>query len=136
LLLLRLRHAPGESQDRTLPGFNGDDAYLAVVQRYGDTTDAGAQPQALARGITVRCCYIHRGPVDRPTGSGHWLLVYGHSPSHLVVHDPWGEPDLLIEGSPRPEAGCSKELCALAQTAGPTEGRTSAEQGQGTGYGG
>jgi hypothetical protein len=32
----------------TLPGVNGDDAYLAVVQRYGDTTDAGAQLQALA----------------------------------------------------------------------------------------
>lgn len=32
----------------TLPGANGDDQYLAVVQRYGDTTDAGAQLQALA----------------------------------------------------------------------------------------
>ena len=101
----------------TLPGANGDDAYLAVVQRYGDTTDAGAQLQALAhygitarlvqdadfqlieeqiaRGIPVPCGYIHRGPVDRPTGSGHWLVVVGHTPTHLVVNDPWGEPDLL-----------------------------------------
>ena len=39
----------------TLPGANGDDAYLAVVQRYGDTTDAGAQLQALAHyGITAQ----------------------------------------------------------------------------------
>ena len=101
----------------TLPGANGDDQYLAVVQRYGDTTDAGVQLQALAhygisarlvqtadfalieeqiaRGIPVPCGYIHRGPVDRPTGSGHWLLVYGHTPTHLVVNDPWGEPDLV-----------------------------------------
>jgi hypothetical protein len=101
----------------TLPGTNGDDAYLAVVQRYGDTTDAGAQLQALAhygitaqlvqdadfglieqqiaRGIPVPCGYIHRGPVERPTGSGHWLVVVGHTPTHLVVHDPWGEPDLV-----------------------------------------
>jgi hypothetical protein len=101
----------------TLPGSNGDDAYLAVVQRYGDTTDANAQLQALAhygvhaqlvqdadfglieqqiaRGIPVPCGYIHRGPVDRPTGSGHWLVVVGHTPTHLVVHDPWGEPDLV-----------------------------------------
>ena len=101
----------------TLQGANGDDAYLAVVQRYGDTTDAAAQLQALAhygltarlvqnadfqlleqqiaRGVPVPCGYIHRGPVERPTGSGHWLLVIGHTPTHLVVNDPWGEPDLL-----------------------------------------
>jgi hypothetical protein len=101
----------------TLQGANGDDQYLAVVQRYGDTTDAGAQLQALAhygitarlvqnadfglieeqiaRGIPVPCGYIHRGPVERPTGSGHWLVVVGHTPTHLVVNDPWGEPHLL-----------------------------------------
>ena len=88
-----------------------------MVQRYGDTTDAGAQLQALAQyGITARlvqdadfqliedqigrvipvpCGTIHRGPVHRPTGWGHWLIVYGHTPTHLVVNDPWGEPGLL-----------------------------------------
>ena len=101
----------------TLPGANGDDQYLAVVQRYGDTTDANTQLHALAhygvtarlvqtadfelieeqiaRGIPVPCGYIHRGPIDRPTGTGHWLIVYGQTPTHLVVNDPWGEPDLL-----------------------------------------
>ena len=101
----------------TLQGSNGDDQYLAVVQRFGDTTDANAQIQALAhfgvtarlvqnadfqlieqqinRGIPVPCGYIHRGPVDRPTGSGHWLIVYGHTLTHVVVNDPWGEPDLI-----------------------------------------
>jgi hypothetical protein len=33
--------------------------------------------------------------VERPTGSGHWLLVYGHTPTQVVVNDPWGEPDLI-----------------------------------------
>ncbi|NQW40136.1 MAG: glycoside hydrolase family protein [Cyanobacteria bacterium] len=101
----------------TLKGANADDQYLAVVQRFGDTTDASAQLRALAhygvtarlvenadfqlieqqinRGIPVPCGYIHRGPVDRPTGSGHWLIVYGQSPTHVVVNDPWGEPDLI-----------------------------------------
>jgi len=101
----------------TLKGANGDDQYLAVVQRFGDTTDASAQLRALAhfgvtarlvhnadfqlleqqinRGIPVPCGYIHRGPVERPTGSGHWLIVYGHTPTHVVVNDPWGEPDLI-----------------------------------------
>jgi hypothetical protein len=38
-----------------LPGANGDDQYLAVVQRYGVTTDAYAQLQALAHyGVTAR----------------------------------------------------------------------------------
>ena len=101
----------------TLSGPNGDDAYLAVVQRLGDTTSAEAQLQALAhfgviarleqhadfalieqqinRGIPVPCGYLHRGPVHAPRGSGHWLVVIGHTPTHLIVHDPWGEPDLV-----------------------------------------
>ncbi|MEN9387158.1 MAG: hypothetical protein RLZZ255_134, partial [Cyanobacteriota bacterium] len=101
----------------TLKGANGDDQYLAVVQRFGDTTDASAQLRALAhfgvtarlvqnadftlleqqinRGIPIPCGYIHRGPVERPTGGGHWLIVVGHTPTHVVVNDPWGEPDLI-----------------------------------------
>jgi hypothetical protein len=43
----------------------------------------------------VPCGYIHRGPVEQPTGSGHRLIVYGHTPTHVVVNDPWGEPDLI-----------------------------------------
>jgi hypothetical protein len=94
----------------SLPGANGDDQYLAVMQHYGDTTDAGAQLQALAHfgvtarlvqdgdfqlieeqiagGIPVPCGTIHRDPVHRPTGSGHWLIVVGHSPTHLLVNGP------------------------------------------------
>ena len=101
----------------TLKGANGDDQYLAVVQRFGDTTDPAAQIKALAhygvtaervmdaefrlierqiaRGIPVPCGYLHRGHVDRPQGGGHWLTVYGHTSTHVIVHDPWGEPDLI-----------------------------------------
>jgi hypothetical protein len=108
----------------TLQGANGDEQYLAVVQRYGVTTDANTQLQALAhygvtarlvpaadfelieeqiaRGIPVPCGTIHRGPVDRPAGSGHWLIVVGHTPTHLVVNDPWGEPDLLSSRHSKP----------------------------------
>ncbi len=72
----------------TLPGANGDDQYLAVMQRYGDTTDAHTQLQALAhygvtarlvqtadfelieeqiaRGIPVPCGTIHRAPSIGP----------------------------------------------------------------------
>jgi len=101
----------------TLAGPNGDDTYLRRVQTFGDTTDATAQVKALASygitaqlsqrasfatienqirlGIPVPCGYLHRGPVERPAGGGHWLIVVGHTPTHVIVHDPLGEADLV-----------------------------------------
>ena len=101
----------------TLSGGNGDDQYLARVQTYGDTTDATAQVRALssygikarfvqsagwadierqiATGIPVPCGFLHRGPVTAPGGGGHWLIVVGFTPTHLIVHDPFGEADLV-----------------------------------------
>ncbi len=100
-----------------LTGPNGDDQYLARVQQFGDTTDPAAQIQALASygitarfsnqasistleeqiaaGIPVPCGYLHRGPISRPAGGGHWLIVVGITPTHLIVHDPFGEADLV-----------------------------------------
>ena len=100
-----------------LTGPNGDDQYLARVRQFGDTTDAAAQIRALASygikarfsnqgsfstleqqiaaGIPVPCGYLHRGPVSSPAGGGHWLIVVGITPSHVIVHDPLGEADLV-----------------------------------------
>jgi hypothetical protein len=101
----------------TLSGGNGDDQYLKRVQTYGDTTDATAQVRALASfgikarfvqsagwadieqqiatGIPVPCGFLHRGPVTAPGGGGHWLIVVGFTPTQLIVHDPFGEADLV-----------------------------------------
>jgi predicted chitinase len=101
----------------TLKGVNGDDQYLKRVQIYGDTTDAKAQVQALSSfgvkarfvttagwgdierqvnaGIPVPCGFLHRGPVSAPSGGGHWLIVVGFTQTHLIVHDPFGEADLV-----------------------------------------
>ena len=101
----------------TLTGPNGDDQYLKRVQTYGDTTDATAQVRALASfgikarfvqsagwadierqiatGIPMPCGFLHRGPVTAPGGGGHWLIVVGFTPTHLIVHDPFGEADLV-----------------------------------------
>lgn len=101
----------------TLKGPNGDDQYLQTVQRFGDTTKVAAQLAALrhygvrarmeeradytlverqiAAGIPVPAAYIHRGPITRPTGFGHWLTIIGHTSAHVIVHDPLGEPDLM-----------------------------------------
>ena len=101
----------------TLTGPNGDDQYLKRVQVYGDTTDAKAQIRALSsfgvkarfvttagwadierqitNGIPVPCGFLHRGPVSKPGGGGHWLIVVGFTQTHLIVHDPFGEADLV-----------------------------------------
>jgi GH24 family phage-related lysozyme (muramidase) len=100
-----------------LKGPNGDDQYLERVRSFGDTTSATAQVQALASyelkadftraadfallerqidaGLPVPCGYLHRGPVEKPSGGGHWLCVVGYDPTHVIVHDPLGEADLL-----------------------------------------
>ena len=101
----------------SLSGPNGDDQYLKRVQEFGDTTDAAAQIKALAsygikarfvqnagwrtiedqiaRGVPVPCGFLHRGPVTAPAGGGHWLIVVGHTADQLIVHDPFGESDLV-----------------------------------------
>ncbi|QBE68646.1 lysozyme [Synechococcus sp. WH 8101] len=99
-----------------------DDQYLALVQRYGDTTDASAQVAALRslglkarfrtdgcidhliaqlqRGIPCPVGWLHQGPVSSPTGSGHWSLVIGWDPAkrQFLMHDPNGEADLINGG--------------------------------------
>jgi GH24 family phage-related lysozyme (muramidase) len=99
-----------------------DDHYLALVQRYGDTTDASAQVKALQslglqarfrtdgriehlieqlqRGIPCPVGWLHKGPVSAPTGGGHWSLVIGWDPAtrQLLMHDPNGEANLVNGG--------------------------------------
>jgi len=104
----------------TLPEPNGDDAYLGRVLRYGDTTDAASQLKALAFygvkadfvqsadwskiewqigcGIPVPIGILHKGPVSAPIGGGLWLIVVGHTPTHVIVHDPFGDLDLVNGG--------------------------------------
>ncbi len=70
-------------------------AHFGVTARLVQSADFQLIEQQIARGITVPCGYIHRGQVERPTGSGHWLIVYGHTSTQVMVNDPWGEPDLI-----------------------------------------
>lgn len=101
----------------TLQGPNGDDTYLGRVLRYGDTTDAGSQVKALQsfgikatmvqnagweliqrqidQGIPVPLGILHKGPVTSPAGGGHWICAIGYTDDAIVVHDPFGELDLV-----------------------------------------
>jgi predicted chitinase len=122
----------------TLTGPNGDDQYLKRVQTYGDTTDATAQVRALASfgiksrfvqsagwadierqiatGIPMPCGFLHRGPVTAPGGGGHWLIVVGFTPTHLIVHDPFGEAD-LVNGTTL--GGAARFACYSRKNFGP-----------------
>ena len=101
----------------TLRGPNGDDQYLQRVLKFGDTTNPIAQIQALQSyevsaeyvrdadfsvieqqidaGFPVPCGYLHRGHISAPKGGGHWLTVVGYTKDSVVVHDPFGELDLI-----------------------------------------
>jgi lysozyme len=96
-----------------------DDQYISTVFKYGDTTSPSAQISALEdygvsasfkqncswdavekliqEGIPVPIGILHRGSVFHPTGGGHWIVVIGlnANKSHLWVHDPFGELDLI-----------------------------------------
>lgn len=99
-----------------------DDDYIREVFKLGDTTDASVQVEALAhfgieakfltsgtwssiedqlkKGISVPIGILHHGSVESPSGGGHWICVVGVSAdrSKFLVHDPWGELD-LVSGS-------------------------------------
>ena len=95
-----------------------DDRYLALVQRFGDTTDSQAQVAALRRlriqatfrtdgrieqliaqlqlRIPIPVGWLHHGSASAPRGGGHWSLVVGWDPEtrQVIMHDPYGEANL------------------------------------------
>lgn len=103
-----------------IPGaITGDDEYIQEVFALGDTTNAQVQIEALnnfgleaefvttagwddvyallEKGIPVPMGILHKGPVSKPTGGGHWICCVGVTSDRkkLWVHDPYGELDLV-----------------------------------------
>jgi hypothetical protein len=131
-----------------------DDQYLALVQRYGDTTDASAQVKAmqslglqarfrtdgsiehlieqLKRGLPCPVGWLHRGSVSTPTGGGHWSLVIGWDPTkrQVLMHDPNGEADLVNGGYVRTAIGSGQ----AQQYSERNWGRRWMVEGAGTGW--
>jgi GH24 family phage-related lysozyme (muramidase) len=97
-----------------------DDAYNKIRSRYGDTTDVGAQLEALrsmgldARfrtdgtpvmletelraGHPVMVGWLHKGPISSPSGGGHWSVVIGYDTDSWIHNDPNGEADMVRGG--------------------------------------
>ncbi|MCE2836922.1 MAG: C39 family peptidase [Cyanobium sp. 49614_E6] len=97
-------------------GVAGERAYDAVRANYGDTTTAEAQLAALRhlgldahyrtdgdkqrlmdlidKGCPVGVGWLHHGSVNSPTG-GHWTCAVGYDNDHVIMHDPFGDADLI-----------------------------------------
>jgi hypothetical protein len=114
----------------TLKGPNGDDEYLKTVFKYGDTTSADAQIRALRdfginaqfrtnlewadvdaqleKGIPVPIGILHHGKLGGQLSGGHWFIIIGKKSNdtgtvnddQYIVHDPYGELDLINGGYP------------------------------------
>ena len=97
-----------------------DDSYLKIVQRFGDTVSQVAHQKALTslglkhrfrqdgtedllcdlldQGIAVPIGILHKGPIDAPSGGGHWVTLIGYDDKSFHVHDPFGELNLTRGG--------------------------------------
>ena len=49
---------------------------------------------------------LHFGPVENPSGSGHWIVAVGVTKDreNLIVHDPFGDLDVYKAVYIRPSA--------------------------------
>lgn len=99
-----------------------DDSYLRIVNRYGDTVSQAAHQKALDhlglkhqfrqngtekllcdlldKGIAVPIGILHKGPISKPSGGGHWITLIGYDATHFYVNDPYGSLDLINGGYP------------------------------------
>ena len=99
---------------------SGDYEYNKLRARFGDTTDPKAQiaalkalglnatfemdgtverlEQEIANGHPTPVGWLHKGTVSNPTGTGHWTVVVGYTPSHFIHNDPYGTADLVNGG--------------------------------------
>lgn len=99
-----------------------EDAYNHLRQRYGDSTSAEAQLDALRQlglqadfrtdgteldlqreidaGRPVAVGWLHHGPASDPSGGGHWTVVIGYDASGVIMNDPYGDCDLVNGGYP------------------------------------
>ncbi len=107
---------------------NSDDDYIETGFLLGDTTEAWVQIKALEEfglhaefrqdggwddieallreGVPVPLGILNSGPVDNPSGSGHWITAVGITKDgeSIIVHDPLGRLD-LVEGVYRSDDG-------------------------------
>lgn len=97
-------------------------AYNRIRQDHGDSTSAEAQLATLRQlgleatfrmdgcredlqreiddGRPVAVGWLHHGPSSAPAGGGHWSVVIGLDDKGVIMHDPYGDCDLVNGGHP------------------------------------
>ena len=97
-----------------------DDWYLNEVFKFGDSVSSSAQVAAaqslgfaaefhmdgteqmlteiLDSDTPVPIGILHHGPVEKPSGGGHWICLIGYDEKYFHVHDPFGELSLVQGG--------------------------------------
>jgi hypothetical protein len=115
-----------------VPGIRDDTDYLRVVNTCGDTTSQATHRQALAkikapgkfsqtlgvddlkasllRGFPAAIGILHHGPIGAVGGGGHYIVVRGFDDRGWLVHDPYGELDLVNGRWVRVGSGSGRSL--------------------------
>lgn len=114
-------------------GIKDDVRYVNIVRKYGDTTErqphysamkelgyTGAKfSQTLSsedikteirKGRPVAVGALHRGPVSKPSGGGHFVVIRGFNDRGWIVNDPYGDMDLVNGGWASQAIGAGKNL--------------------------
>jgi len=102
------------------PGIINDNGFVRLVKSYGDVTNQSSVSKALLS-LNVRHRFVvdcsegqakreidsgrplavgmlHHGPVAAPEGGGHYVVIIGYDDRGWIVHDPYGEQDLVNGG--------------------------------------
>jgi hypothetical protein len=104
-----------------------DDEYNSIRARFGDSTDASAQLQALRllglhaefeqnlsiadldretnSGRPVLVGWLHHGSYQAPSGGGHWSVVVGTDAMSVIHNDPYGMADVVNGGYKSAQGG-------------------------------
>ena len=104
-----------------------DDEYNSIRARFGDSTDASAQLQALrllglhaefeqklsiadldretSSGRPVLVGWLHHGSYQAPSGGGHWSVVVGTDATSVIHNDPYGMADVVNGGYKSAQGG-------------------------------
>ena len=78
-------------------------AHIETLEGYGLSAEfrfdgtAKMIEDEIRAGRPVMVGWLHRGPIEQPTGIGHWSVIVGFNREEFIMHDPAGEPR-LIEG--------------------------------------
>lgn len=82
-------------------------AHVRTLKSYGltvtfySTGDADTIEREIRNGRPVLVGWLHKGPIDKPEGFGHWSVIVGYNRDEFIMHDPAGEPNMLEGGHVR-----------------------------------